>query len=244
MTEWIQVFLVFIAFGAVGTITEMLLIKKKNSSISSPSMFSKIKRFLRIKPSAQEQIIALGESKAFIETQRAGIDEKIAQKEKTEFDLMDRGSRTSSELEKRQIANKVARIRNELRFERNTAHIYSQQLLVIEQYTHSLQMSKQLSVQLPNCEELAKCAAKFEESLTSLSATSDFAMSITKDASTDLMREQEASIMDEFKQIEAQKEQQKEQQKKESLEKMSESYGNSAKVPPIATKRNKTPEKA
>lgn len=168
------------------------------------SMWSRIRRLLRLPPTPAERVRELTTQRIRIEQQRHEVDQKLNSLEADERTLLERGVSAGSDAEKRQIAGRLARTRQELGRVRTQANVYTQQITVIGTQIHHLTLKEQVRrTPLPKPEELTREAAETETAISELAVSADLAGSIEVGATTPLMAQQEDDILAEFDKIKA-----------------------------------------
>jgi hypothetical protein len=168
------------------------------------SIWSRIRRLLRMKPTVAERARELTVQRVQAEQQRFELDQKVNALEGEERDLLQRGSAAAGDAEKKQVAGKLMRARRELRRHRTQAQMFSQQIDIIGTHIHHLTLAEQgKRLELPKAEELTKEAAEAEQVMSELAANADLAAGIEVGAETPMMQEEEAAIFAEFQQLSA-----------------------------------------
>jgi len=157
-----------------------------------------------LKPSVGEQVRTLTAQRVQIEQQRHEVDQRLAALEGEERESVEKGAAAKSDAERRQLAGKLVRTRRDLRRVRAQANVYSQQIDILGTHLHHLTLAEQgKRIELPRAEELTKEAAEAEQMMAELSANADLAAGLKLERSPPLMAEEEAAIMEEFKQAAA-----------------------------------------
>lgn len=170
------------------------------------TLWSRIRRLLRLPPTPAERVRELTARRVRIEQQRFEVDQKLNTLEAEERTLLERGVAAASTAEKRQVAGRLGRLRQELNRVRTQANVYTQQLTVIGTQVHHLTLQEQVRrTPLPKPEELTRDAAETEAAISELAVSADLAGGIEVNAQTPLMAEQEDEILAEFEQIKAQR---------------------------------------
>jgi len=165
------------------------------------SLWSRIRKLLRMKPTVAEQVRDLTTQRVGLEQQRHELDGRLEELEREERETVERGAAAKTDVERKQLAGKLVRTRRELRRLRAQADVFTQQLDILGTHIHHLTLAEQgKRIELPKAEELTKEAAEAEQVMTELSANADLAASIEVGAQSPLMQEEEAAIMEEFKQ--------------------------------------------
>lgn len=166
------------------------------------SIWSRIRRLLRMKPTAAEQVRELTAQRVRAEQQRHSLDEKVEKLEAEEREALQQGAAARSAAEKKQIASRLVRVRRELNRARAQASVFTQQIDIIGTHIHHLTLKEQgRRVELPKAEDLTREAAEAEGVMSELAASADLATNIEVGAQTPMMEEEEASILAEFDEI-------------------------------------------
>jgi hypothetical protein len=168
------------------------------------SIWSRIRKLLRLKPTTAERVRALTAQRVKIEQDRFELDQKVNALEGDERQLIQQGAAAPSDAERKQVAGKLVRARRELRRQRAQAQLYTQQIDIIGTHLHHLTLAeKGKRLELPKAEDLTREAAQAEQVMAELSANADLAASIEVTGETPMMAEEEAAILEEFKQVAA-----------------------------------------
>lgn len=168
--------------------------------------WSRIRKLLGFKPSVAEQVRILTAQRVRLEQERREVDQRLTALEDEERTAVERGAAAKTDVERRQLAGKLMRTRRELRRLRAQANVYTQQIDIIGTHIHHQTLAEQgKRIELPKTEELAQEAAEAEQVMAELAASADLAASIEVGAQTPLMAEEEAAILEEFKQAAGEK---------------------------------------
>jgi hypothetical protein len=168
------------------------------------SIWSRIRKLLRLKPTTAERVRELTGQRVQIEQRRFELDQKVNALEADERQRIQQGAAAASDAERKQIAGKLMRTRRELRRHRAQAQLYTQQIDIIGTHIHHLTLAEQgKRLELPKAEDLTREAAQAEQVMAELSANADLAASIEVTGETPMMAEEEAAIFEEFKQVAA-----------------------------------------
>ncbi len=166
------------------------------------SFWTRIKRMFGAKPTAAETVRGLTAQRVRLEQERHDVDQQVDALETQERDLLQRGAAATSDAEKKQLANKLLRVRGELKRQRTRAQVFSQQIDVIGAQIHHTTLTEQTKqVSLPSSEELAQQAAQAEASLSDLAASAEIANSFEVGAETPMQSEAQDEIFAEFEQV-------------------------------------------
>jgi len=168
------------------------------------SMWSRIRRLLRLRPTPAERVRVLTMQRVRLEQQRFEADRKTDALEAEERTALQAGAKAASDAERRQIAARLVRVRRELKRHRAQAQLYTNQIDVIGTQIHHLTLTEQgKRVALPSAEELTAQAAEAEQVMAELAANAELANSIEVTGQTVAMADEMDSILEEFKQVAA-----------------------------------------
>ncbi len=171
-----------------------------NMSLAS-RLQSWFRRLLRRKPTVAEQVRALTAQRVRLEQERHQVDERLAVLEGEERELVERGAAARTDVERKQLAARLMRTRRDLRRLRAHASVFTQQIDILGTHIHHLTLAEQgKRVELPKAEELTRQAAEAERVMADLAASADLATNIEVGATSPLMQEEEAAILEEFRQ--------------------------------------------
>ena len=165
------------------------------------SLWSRIRKLLRLKPTPAERVRLLTVQRTRLEQQRRELDTRLEKLEAGERAAVEQGAAAKTDVERKQLAGKLMRARRELRRVRAQANVLTQQIEIIGTHIHHQTLTEQgKRVTLPKAEELTQQAAEAEQVMAELAANADLAASIEVGAESALMAEEEAAIFEEFKQ--------------------------------------------
>jgi hypothetical protein len=168
------------------------------------SIWSQIRRLLRLRPTTAERVRELTGQRVQIEQQRFEVDQKVNALEADERQLIQQGAAAASDAERKQVAGKLLRLRRELRRHRAQAQLFTQQIDIIGTHIHHLTLAEQgKRLELPKAEDLTREAAEAEQVMSEVAANADLAASIEVTSESPMMAEEEAAILEEFKQVAA-----------------------------------------
>ncbi|HMQ15344.1 MAG TPA: hypothetical protein PKC49_05160, partial [Phycisphaerae bacterium] len=171
------------------------------------SIWARIRRLFGAKPSVAEQVRQMTAQRVRLEQQRHELDGRINALEGQEREIVQTGAAAKTDVERKQAAGKLVRVRRELGRIRSQANIFTQQIDIIGTHIHHMTLAEQgRRMSLPKAEELTKQAAEAEGLIAELSANADLARSIEVTGESPLMAEEELAIMEEFKQAAASRE--------------------------------------
>lgn len=169
---------------------------------SNMSLWSRVRRLLRMKPTAAERVRIMTATRVRLEQQRGDVDSKLQAYEGQERGAIEEGVKAGSDAEKKQIAHRLMRVRRDLKLTRAQANTLTQQIDILNTQIHNMTLAEQgRRVEMPRAEDLTAAAAEAEGVLAELSANADLARSIEVGGATPMMAEEEAAILEEFKQI-------------------------------------------
>ncbi len=168
------------------------------------SLRSWIRRLLRLKPTVPEQVRTLTAQRVQLEQRRQEVDQRLSALEAEERQALQQGAAATTDAERKQLAARLMRTRRELRRVRAQANLYTQQIDVLGTHIHHLTLAEHgRRIELPKAEELTRQAAEAEQLMAELAANADLAASIEVGATSPLMAEEEAAILEEFRQAAA-----------------------------------------
>ncbi len=171
----------------------------------SMNLRSWVRKLLRLKPTVAEQVRMLTTQRVQLEQQRHEVDQRVTALEAEERGAVEQGAVAKTDVERKQLAGRLVRVRRDLRRVRAQANIFTQQIDILGTHIHHLTLAEQgKRVSLPRAEELTQQAAEAEQMIKELAVNADLAAGIEVGAQTPLMAEEEAAIFEEFKQAAAQ----------------------------------------
>lgn len=169
---------------------------------SAMSLWSRIRRLLRLKPTVAERVRALTAQRVVLEQQRHEVDQRVGALEGEERQALEQGAAAASDAEKRQVAGRLVRLRRDLRRLRSQAAVFTQQIDILGTHIHNMTLAEQgRRTELPRAEELAQQAAEAEQVISELAANAELAGGIEVGAPTPAMEAEEAAILAEFEQV-------------------------------------------
>ncbi|MFH1746760.1 MAG: hypothetical protein ABIG44_06910 [Planctomycetota bacterium] len=165
----------------------------------SMSIWSKIRKWLRLKPTVAERVAEYTAKRVSAEQQRQEIDQKIDTLETDEREALKQGAAAKSKAEQQQVANRLMRVRRDLRRLRSQATVYTQQIDILGTHIHNLTMAEQgRRMELPKAEELTAQAAEAEGVVSELATNAELAAGIEVSAQTPAMEDEQDAILAEF----------------------------------------------
>jgi len=166
------------------------------------SIWSRIRRWLRLKPTAAQRVRELTGQRRSLEQQRYELDRRIAEQEAQEREALAQGATARSDAERKQVAGRLMRVRRDLRRVRSQATVFTQQIDILGTHIHNLTLAEQgRRTELPSGDELARQAAEAEQVVSELAANAELAAGIEVGAPTPAMEAEEAAILAEFEQV-------------------------------------------
>lgn len=166
---------------------------------STMSIWSQIRKWLRLKPTVAERVRQLTAKRVAAEQQRHETDQKVETLETDEREALQQGAAAKSKAERQQVANRLVRVRRELRRQRSQATVYTQQIDILGTHIHNLTMAEQgRRMELPKADELTAQAADAEQVVSELAANAELAAGIEVDAQTPAMEDEQDAILAEF----------------------------------------------
>lgn len=170
----------------------------------SMSLWTRMRRFLRLKPTVAERVRELTTQRVRIEQLRVDVDRRVDGLEREERDALELGAAATSDAVRKQAAGKLIRVRKELTRHRAQAQLFTNQIDVIGTQIHHLTLTEQgKRIALPSAQELTAQAAEAEQTMAQTAANAELANSIEVTGQTPLMAEEELAIFEEFKQAAA-----------------------------------------
>lgn len=171
---------------------------------STMGMWASIRKMLGMKPSVAERVKQMTTQRVQIERQRHEVDQRVNALEADERDLLQRGVAATIDVEKKQLAGKLMRVRRDLKRLRSEEAVYSKQIDILGTQIHHLTLTERgKRVDLPSAEDLTREAAQAEQMMNELSANADLVSRIEINAQSPLQAAEEADILKEFEQIAA-----------------------------------------
>lgn len=168
------------------------------------SIWSRIRRLLRLTPTVTERVRVLTAQRVAIEQQRHELDKSIGALEADERTAVQQGADAKSDAERRQIAGRLMRLRRDLRRLRSQATVHSHQIDILGTHIHNLTLAEQgRRLDLPKAEELTRQAAEAEQVVQELAANAELAAGVEVGAQTPALQAEEAAILAEFEQVAA-----------------------------------------
>ncbi len=169
------------------------------------SIWSRIRRWLRLKPTVAEQVRDLTQQRVTLERQRYEVDQRVKRLEGDENDALQQGKeafKAGSQALQKQAADKLQRVRRELSRQRAQAQMFTQQIDVIGTHIHHLTLTEQgRRLDLPKAEQLTATAAEAEQMMSELSANAELARGIEVTGDTPVSEQEQSEIYAEFAQM-------------------------------------------
>ncbi len=163
------------------------------------SIWSRIRRWLRMKPTPAERVRMLTEQRVRLEAQRFELDSKVAALEKQEVETVKSGAAATTEVEKKQLAGRLMRLRRELGRHKTQAEMLTRQIDILGTHVHHLTLKERgRRMELPSAEELTREAAQAEKIVAELGANAELARGIEVTGQALGSSDEEAAILAEF----------------------------------------------
>ncbi|MCH7872074.1 MAG: hypothetical protein IID33_10280, partial [Planctomycetes bacterium] len=167
--------------------------------VNSMSIWSRVRKWLRMKPTVAEQVRELTAKRVKLEAQRYEIDQRVDKIEAEEVKAVKAGAASKTVVEKKQLAGKLVRLRRELGRHRAQAGVLTKQIDILGTHIHHKTLAERgKRVALPKAEELTAEAAQAEQVMAELDANAELAAGIEVTAEAVGTTEEEAAIMAEF----------------------------------------------
>lgn len=168
------------------------------------SLWSRIRKLLRLKPTAAERVRELTAQRVRLEQARHEIDQKVSSLEGEERAALEQARAATTDVERKQIAGRLLRARRDLGRLRAQANMYTQQIDILGAHLHHVTLTETgRRMQLPSSQELTAEAAQAEQIMAELASNADLARGIEVKGETPMMQEEEAAIMDELRALSA-----------------------------------------
>lgn len=165
------------------------------------TLWSRVRRWLGLKPTPAEQVRLLTLQRVQLEQQRHALDQRVDGLEKQERETVEQGAAAKTDVEKKQLAAKLVRARRELGRVRAQAQVLTKQIDIIGTHIHNQTLAEQgRRVALPSAEALTREAAQAETVMRELTANAELAANIEVTGEAVGQSEEEAAILAEFEQ--------------------------------------------
>lgn len=162
-------------------------------------LWSRIRRLLRLPPTAAEKVRQMTEQRVKLEQQRHELDSKVRAFEAEEVGLIKQGAGATTDVEKKQLAGRLVRLRRELGRHKSQAEMLTKQIDIIGTHIHHLTLTERgRRMELPKAEELTREAAQAEHMMAELNANAELAAGIEVGAESTSYSEEEADVLAEF----------------------------------------------
>lgn len=140
------------------------------------SMMDRLRKLFGTGTSDDKKIGYLAERRAALSMQRDRVFEEMAALETKEAEMRSGFTADTSALTRRRITSQLLQLQKDIERRRQTVTILNQQVNVVGQHLHNLEIARQgAGANLPSSEEIAQDAARAEEVLAELQASSELA---------------------------------------------------------------------
>lgn len=156
-----------------GDLTDSVL-DLAGGSTTMPVM-DRIRQLFGRSASPQRRIAQLAEQRAALSRQRDRVYEEMARLENREQELREQFMADETSSTRRRITSQLVQLQKDLERRRQTVHMLNQQINVVGTHLHNLEIARTGAGKLPKSEEIADDAAKAEEVLAELQASSELA---------------------------------------------------------------------
>ena len=147
----------------------------------------------------ERKIAYLAERRAALSRQRDLAYEELGALEGREADLRGAFKADESVVARRRITSQLVQLGKDIERRRQTTGVLNQQINVVGTHLHNLEIARQGSTAaLPSSEEIAEDAAKAEEVLAELQASSELADELAGSLGTMGLSEEEATLYDQL----------------------------------------------
>ena len=177
-----------------------------SASTSSMPVMDRIRRLLGKGVSTETKIAQLAEQRAALSRQRDRVYEDMARLEEREQELRDAFTSDESTSTRRRITSQIVQLQKDLERRRQTVGMLNQQINVVGTHLHNLEIARTGAGKLPKSEEIAEDAAKAEEVLAELQASSELADELSSGMSISTGSDEEERL---YKELTAQADAQK-----------------------------------
>ena len=142
----------------------------------SASMTDRLRKLFGASTADERKISYLAERRAALTRQRDLAYEELGTLEEKEAELRESFKADESVLARRRITSQLVQLQKDIERRRQTTGVLNQQINVVGTHLHNLEIARQGSTAaLPSSEEIAEDAAKAEEVLADLQASSELA---------------------------------------------------------------------
>jgi hypothetical protein len=163
------------------------------------SMWSRIRRLLRLKPTVAERVRTLTAQRVKLEQQRHEIDRRVDALEAEEVHCVKQGAAATTAVEKKQLAAKMIRLRRDLGRQKAQAGMLTKQIDILGTHVHHMTLTERgKRMELPKAEELTQEAAQAEQMMAELTVNAELATGIELRGESAGTSDEEAAIMAEF----------------------------------------------
>ena len=147
----------------------------------------------------ERKIAYLAERRAALSRQRDLAYEELGALEGKEADLREAFKADESVIARRRITSQLVQLGKDVERRRQTTGVLNQQINVVGTHLHNLEIARQGSTAaLPSSEEIAEDAAKAEEVLAELQASSELADELAGGLGTMGLSDEEAALYDQL----------------------------------------------
>lgn len=141
-----------------------------------------------------------------LEDKQLKVDAELEELAPKEKQLIDDGAATKSVAVQKQLASKLIRLRREMRRLSTLSGMYTKQMQVLESQVHNQILKEEgLEVDLPTADEMTQTAADAEHVIAELDVKADLARQIEVHTTGLLAEEEEAAVLEEFRQLAGEK---------------------------------------
>jgi hypothetical protein len=167
------------------------------ASSEEPAMIDRIKNLFGRKGDTEKKIAYLSERRAALGQQRDRLYEELASFESKETTLKNEFRTASGSLGKRRITSQLLQVRKDAERRQQLLTVLNQQISVVGVHLHNLELARTGTAQgLPSSDEIAEDAAKAEQVLAELQASSELAEGVGSGLGA--ASEEEAALLEEL----------------------------------------------
>ena len=162
-------------------------------------LIDRIKTLFARKGENEKKIAFLSERRAALSQQRDRSYEDMATQEQQEAQLRRQFAEAGGEITKRRVTSQLLQLRKDIERRQQLLTVLNQQINVVSTHLHNLEMVHQgQSAHLPDSDEMASDAAKAEEMLAELEASSEVAASVSTGSAMGGLSTEEQALYDEL----------------------------------------------
>ena len=165
----------------------------------SSSVLDRLRTFFGGSTEQQRKIAYLAERRAALSRQRDLAYEELGTLEEREQELRDAFKATENVTGRRRLTSQIVQLQKDVERRRQTVGLLNQQINVVGTHLHNLEIARQGSTaSLPSAEDIAQDAARAEEVLAELQASSELADELMGNMATIGLSDEEAALYEQL----------------------------------------------